>query len=107
VEILKEEAIYGCGMLSPFFEKAIDRNVLRERMLEIINDLNKCNCVDMDDATKALKEQFVEVEVYEHLKRQLREKEEEIRRLKERLNSQEARQEFPPHSGGFFSANRS
>ena len=91
VAFIKKNLIDEYGLLSPFFEKVIDTNVLRDRVLEIINDLEKCNCVDMGDATEALKGQFCEVEDYERLRR---EKDEEIRQLKERLRLFEANQRF-------------
>ena len=101
MEILRQTVIKDQGRLSPFFEKVIDGNVLKECMLEIIGILNSCDCVAMEDAIRAMKDSFCEIEDYERLRR---EKDEEIRRLKEKLRlfeenqGFEAKQEFPPYN---------
>lgn len=94
VEFFKKGIIDEIGGLSPFFVSKINRSVLRERVLEIIGILNNCNCIDEGEAIAKLAEKFVRVESYERLKNELREKEEKVRKLEEKLRAFEAGQGF-------------
>jgi hypothetical protein len=46
VEFFKKNIIDEMGVLSPLFVSKIDRNVLRERILEAVGFLDGCNCIE-------------------------------------------------------------